>query len=206
MSVPLPIDPAKMTRRPVHPDLVLCICCMSLLLVGMDVTIVNVALPAIGLDLGARMSGLQWVVDAYTLVVASFLMLAGATADRVGRRRTFQAGMALFMAGSLLCSLAPNIGALVAFRAVQALGASMLNPVALSIIANVFTESAARARAIGVWGTVAGLSLGVGPVVGGFLRQAVGGRSVFWINLPIGATALVLTARFVPESKASRPR
>ena len=130
------------TRPPVHPDVVLAICCMSLLLVGMDVTIVNVALPAIGHDLHTRMAGLQWVVDAYTLVVASFLMMAGATADRVGRRRTFQAGMALFTCGSLLCSLAPNIGALIAFRAVQALGASMLNPVALSIIANVFTESA----------------------------------------------------------------
>jgi EmrB/QacA subfamily drug resistance transporter len=179
---------------------------MSLLLAGMDVTIVNVALPAIGQDLGAKLAGMQWVVDAYTLVVASFLMLSGATADRVGRRRTFQAGMSLFSAGSLLCSLAPNIGALVAFRAVQALGASMMNPVALSIIANVFTESAARARAIGIWGTVAGLSLGIGPLVGGALVQAIGWRSVFWINLPIGAAALFLTARFVPESRAARPR
>ena len=192
--------------RHVHPDLILCICCMSLLLVGMDVTIVNVALPAIGRELGTKMAGLQWVVDAYTLVVASLLMLAGATADRVGRRRTFQFGMALFTAGSLLCSLAPTIGSLIAFRAVQALGASMLNPVALSIIATVFTEPAARARALGVWGTVAGLALAVGPVVGGFLVQAVGWRSVFWVNLPVGATALVLTARFVPESKAARPR
>jgi EmrB/QacA subfamily drug resistance transporter len=206
MSVQLPITPATSTRRPVHQDLVLCICCMSLLLVGMDVTIVNVALPSIGHDLHTKMAGLQWVVDAYTLVVASFLMLAGATADRVGRRRTFQAGMALFTIGSLLCSLATGIGSLIAFRAVQALGASMMNPVALSIIANVFTESAARARAIGIWGTVAGLSLALGPVIGGFLVQAVGWRSVFWVNLPIGAVALVLTALFVPESKAARPR
>ena len=205
MTLPAP-PVAAAGRRPVHPDAVLGICCMSLLLVGMDATIVNVALPAIGRDLSAKMDGLQWVVDAYTLVVASFLMLSGATGDRVGRRRTFQTGMAVFTAGSLLCSLAPNLGCLVAFRAVQALGASMLNPVALSIIANVFTESAARARAFGIWGTVAGLSLAVGPVVGGFLVQAVGWRSVFWVNLPIGAAALVLTTRFVPESKAARPR
>jgi EmrB/QacA subfamily drug resistance transporter len=189
--------------RAVHPDLILCICCMSLLLVGMDVTIVNVALPAIGHDLGARMSGMQWVVDAYTLVVASFLMASGATADRVGRKRTFQTGMTLFTVGSLLCSLAPNIGTLIGFRALQALGASMLNPVALSIIATVFIEKRERARAIGIWGTVAGLSLAVGPVVGGILVQTVGWRSVFWVNLPIGATALGLTARFVPESKAA---
>jgi EmrB/QacA subfamily drug resistance transporter len=198
--------PPESVRRPAHPDLILCICCMSLLLVGMDVTIVNVALPSIGKDFRAKMAGLQWVFDAYTLVVASFLMLAGATGDRVGRRRTFQAGMALFTFGSLLCSVAPNLGCLIAFRAVQALGASMLNPVAISIIANVFTEPAARARAFGVWGTVAGLSLAVGPVVGGFLVEHVGWRSVFWVNLPIGAAALVLTARYVTESKAARPR
>ncbi len=103
----------------VHPDLILGICCLSLLVVSMDVTIVNVALPAIQHDLHATLSHLQWVMDAYTLIVASLLMLAGATADRIGRRRVFQTGMAVFTVGSFLCSLAPNIGCLIFFRALQ---------------------------------------------------------------------------------------
>jgi EmrB/QacA subfamily drug resistance transporter len=179
---------------------------MSLLVVGMDVTIVNVALPAIQHDLHATLSGLQWILDAYTLVVASLLMLAGSVSDRVGRRRVFQIGLVVFTTGSLLCSLAHSIGQLIAFRAVQGVGASMLNPVALSIIANAFREPKARARAVGVWGAVAGVSLAIGPLLGGALTQSVGWRSIFWINLPIGVTAVALAAKFVPESKAPRAR
>jgi len=186
--------------------LVLAICCLSLLLVGMDVTIVNVALPSIRQDLGVSLSGLQWVIDAYVLVLASLLMLSGSTADRLGRRRIFQTGLLLFTAGSLLCSLAPGLGWLIGFRMVQAVGASMLNPVAMSIITNVFTEPRERARAIGVWGGVVGISLGLGPVIGGVLVETVGWRSIFLINIPIGLVAIVLTARFVPESRAPRPR
>jgi len=193
-------------RCSVHPNVILAICCMSLLLVGMDVTIVNVALPAIQRDLYAKMSGLQWIVDAYTLVVATFLMLSGSMSDRFGRRRVFQTGLVLFLLGSLLCSMAHTIGALVFFRALQGLGASMLNPVALSIIANAFPEPKARAHAVGIWGAVAGLSLAIGPLIGGALTQSVGWRSIFWINIPIGLAALALAARFVPESKAPRAR
>ena len=120
---------------------ILAICCMSLLIVGIDVTIVNVALPSIGRDFHASLSGLQWTVDAYTLVLASLLMISGSTADRFGRRRTFVIGLCTFAAGSLLCSLAPNLGTLVVFRMVQAVGGSMLNPVAMSIITNTFTDS-----------------------------------------------------------------
>lgn len=190
----------------VRQNLVLGICCMSLLLVGMDVTIVNVALPAIQHDLHASLSGLQWIIDAYTLVVASLLMLSGSMSDRFGRRRVFQIGLVLFLAGSLLCSLAHTIDQLVAYRALQGLGASMLNPVALSIIANVFTEPKARAQAVGVWGAVGGMALGLGPLLGGALTQAVGWRSIFWINVPIGITAAILAAVYVPESKAARAR
>src|SRR5437763_8954292 len=157
--------------------LVLVICCSSLLIVGLDTTIVNVALPAIHHSLGASVSGLQGTIDAYTLVLASLLMRAGSTADRVGRRRTFQVGLVMFTLGSLLCSLAPGLGWLVAFRAVQAIGGSMLNPVAMSIITNVFTHPKERAQAIGVWGGVGGLSLGIGPILGGLLTETIGWRA-----------------------------
>ncbi len=186
--------------------LILAICCMSLLIVGLDSTIVNVALPSIQHDLHASVSGLQWTVDAYTLVLASLLMLSGSTADRVGRRRTFQTGLATFTLGSLLCSLAPGLGWLVLFRMMQAVGGSMLNPVAMSIITNTFTKPAERARAIGVWGGVVGISIALGPLVGGALVETVGWRGIFWVNIPVGLAALLLTALFVPESKAPHAR
>jgi EmrB/QacA subfamily drug resistance transporter len=179
---------------------------MSLLIVAMDNTIVNVALPSIRRDLHASLSGLQWTIDAYVIVIASLLLLSGSTADRLGRRRTFQLGLSLFAGGSLLCSLAPTLGWLIAARALQGVGGSMLNPVAMSIITNVFTDPRERARAIGAWGAVVGISLALGPIVGGALTESVGWRAIFWINVPIGVAAVILTALFVPESRASRPR
>ena len=186
--------------------LVLAICCMSLLIVGLDNTIVNVALPSIRRELSASVSNLQWTIDAYTLVLASFLMLSGSTADRIGRRRVFQIGLTLFSAGSLLCSISPSVQWLIAFRAMQAIGGSMLNPVAMSIITNTFTNPKERAQAIGVWGGVVGISQALGPIVGGLLVDSIGWRSIFWINVPIGIAAIILTFAFVPESKALRPR
>ena len=173
---------------------------------GLDNTVVNVALPSIRRDLHTSVSGLQWTIDAYTLVLASLLMLSGATADRVGRRRVFQAGLVLFTLGSLLCSVAPSLGWLVVFRMLQAVGGSMLNPVAMSIIANTFPEPRERARAIGIWGGVIGISMALGPVIGGALVDSGSWRTIFWINLPVGLAALGLTAVFVPESKAAHPR
>jgi EmrB/QacA subfamily drug resistance transporter len=197
---------APASGQPRRRYLILAICCMSLLIVGLDNTIVNVALPSIGRQLHTAVSGLQWTVDAYTLVLASLLMLSGSTADRVGRKRTFQVGLILFSAGSLLCSVAPSVTLLVVFRGLQAVGGSMLNPVAMSIITNTFTDRRERAQAIGVWGAVVGLSMGLGPVVGGLLVTTVGWRSIFWINVPIGVAACILTALYVPESRAPRPR
>jgi EmrB/QacA subfamily drug resistance transporter len=191
---------------PRRKQLVLAVCCTSLLIVGMDTTIINVALHAIREDLHTSLTDLQWTIDAYTVVIASLLILAGSTGDRLGRRRVFQTGLTVFSLGSLLCSLAPSLGWLVGFRALQALGGSMLNPVAMSIITNVFTEPRERARAIGVWGGVVGISFGIGPVVGGALIASIGWRAIFWINVPVGIAAFVLTAIFVPESRAPRPR
>ena len=185
---------------------ILLICCTSLFIVGLDVTAVNVALPSIGRDLDAGVSGLQWTVDAYTVVMASLLMFSGSIADRFGRKRVFMAGLAVFAAASLLCSLAPTVELLVAFRVLQAVGGSMMNPVAMSIIANTFTDPRERAQAVGVWGAVFGISMALGPIVGGVLVASVGWEAIFWINVPLGLAAIALTLRFVPESRAPRPR
>jgi EmrB/QacA subfamily drug resistance transporter len=198
--------PLPASLPPRERNVILAICCLSLLVVAMDATIVNVALPSMRKDLQASLSGLQWVLDAYTIVLASFLMLGGSVADRFGRRRIFQAGMVLFSLGSLLCSLSGSVGWLIAARIVQALGGSMLNPVAMSIVVHTFPEPRERARAIGIWGAVAGISMALGPLAGGALTQSLGWHAVFWINLPIGALALLLTARYVPESRAPQPR
>jgi EmrB/QacA subfamily drug resistance transporter len=185
---------------------VLLVCCLSLFIVGLDITVVNVALPSIGDDLDAGISGLQWTIDAYTVVMASLLMFAGSMADRLGRKRTFVVGLMVFSLASLLCSLAPSIEFLVAARVLQAVGGSMMNPVAMSIITNTFTDPRERAQAVGIWGSVFGISMALGPIVGGTLVSSLGWPSIFLINIPVGLAAIALTLRYVPESKAPRPR
>ncbi|MRH89462.1 DHA2 family efflux MFS transporter permease subunit [Nocardia sp. SYP-A9097] len=186
--------------------LILITCCLSLLISSMDATIVNVAIPTIQSDLGASLTRLQWIVDIYTLTLASLLMLSGAMADRFGRKRVFRIGLLTFAVGSLLCSIAPTIEFLIGARFLQAVGGSMLNPVAMSIITTVFTGRMERARAVGVWGAVVGISTAMGPLVGGLLIDSLGWQSVFWVNLPIVAVALMLTTIYVPESKSQRHR
>jgi EmrB/QacA subfamily drug resistance transporter len=179
---------------------------MSVLIVSLDTTIVNVALPAIHRSLDAPLSGLQWVIDSYTLVIASLLMLAGSTGDRVGRKRIFSIGLVVFTAGSALCAASPSLNVLVGARALQAVGGSMLNPVAMSIIRNVFEDPRERAQAIGVWAAMVGISLALGPIIGGALVDTVGWRFVFLVNIPVGVVAFVLTTLFVPESRAEHAR
>ena len=179
--------------------LVLAICCLSLFIVGLDITIINVALPSIGRDFRAPVSGLQWTIDAYLLVDRQ-----PADAVRVDRRTGWAAAgssrSALPSSPSARwpASLAPGLGWLIAFRALQAVGGSMLNPVAMAIVTNTFTDPAERARAIGMWGCVFGLSLALGPVVGGALVDSVGWRGVFWVNIPVGIAAIILTALLRP--------
>jgi EmrB/QacA subfamily drug resistance transporter len=204
ISATRPVAGADPVKR-VRPRLVLAICCMSLLIVGMDVTIVNVALPSIQRNLGASVSSLQWTTASYSVVLASLLLLGGSTADRLGRARVFKMGLALFTGASLACSLAPGIDWLIAFRVLQGVGGSMLNPVAMSIIRNTFEDPRERAHAIGMWGAVVGISMAMGPVLGGVL-VGLNWRTVFLVNVPIGLAAIALTARFVPESRAPRPR
>ena len=185
---------------------VLAVCCSALFMVGLDNTIVNVGLPEIGKTLHANVAGLQWTVAGYTIVLASLLLFSGAAADRIGRRTIFQVGLSLFTLGSWLCSLAPSLPWLIAFRVLQGIGGSMLNPAALGIITNTFTTPADRAKAIGVWDGVVGLSMALGPVIGGILVGSVGWRGIFWANIPVGLAAISLTALLLPESRAARGR
>jgi EmrB/QacA subfamily drug resistance transporter len=200
--VVVPDGPAGRRRRLI----VLLICSSALFIVYIDATALNVALPTIQRDLHASLSGLQWVADAYLLVVASLLMLTGSTADRVGRKRVFMTGLAGFTLGSLLCSLAPTTGSLIALRMLQGLGGSMLTPISLSIVRNVFTDERERAQALGIWSGVFGVATACGPIAGGILVSTLGWRSVFWLNVPIGIAMLLAARRYVPESKAPRPR
>jgi len=178
--------------------------CVGYFMVILDTMVVNVALPALSRGLHTTTTGLQWVVDAYSLVFAALLLSAGALGDRRGAKAVFQAGMALFAASSLGCGLAPSTGALIAARAVQGLGAALAVPSSLALLQAAYPDLAARRRAFGVWGGVAGIAAGAGPVVGGALVSGLGWRSVFFVNVPIGAAGLALAARVLP-SPSRRP-
>ncbi len=165
----------------------------------LDVTAVNVALPAIGDELDAGIAGLQWVLNAYTLVLAALIPLAGSLADRFGRRRIFSIGVAWFAGASLLCGVAPTDEVLAAARALQGVGGALLTPGSLAILQGTFARDA-RARAIGAWSGLSGIAAAVGPLVAGWLVDGVSWRWVFLINLPLAALVLAVTLRHVPET------
>ena len=174
--------------------------CLGYFMVILDTTVVNVALPSIERQLGATVAGLQWVVDGYALVFASLLLTAGALGDRLGSKRVFLGGFVLFTVTSALCGTAPTLGALVAFRVAQGVGAALLVPASLALLRHTFSDPAGRARAIGLWGAIAGIAAGGGPVLGGELVAALGWRSVFLVNVPIGLLGVPLTLRVVAPS------
>ena len=170
----------------------------------LDATTVNVALPAIGAELDATVGGLQWTVNGYTLSLASLILLAGSLADRYGRRRVFQIGIAWFALASLVCAAAPTIGTLIAARVLQGVGGALLTPGSLAILQASFAPGD-RGRAIGAWSGLGGVAAAIGPLLGGWLVGAGSWRSIFWINLPVAAAVLWVTARHVPESRADAP-
>jgi EmrB/QacA subfamily drug resistance transporter len=166
----------------------------------LDGTVVNVALPDIGRDLDASTSALQWILNGYLLTLASLILLGGSLGDRYGRRRIFALGVGLFTFASLLCAMAPNAGMLVAARMLQGIGGALLTPGSLAIIESTF-RPADRARAIGAWSGLGGVATALGPLLGGYLVQAVSWRAIFLINLPLGLFVIVMATRHVPESR-----
>jgi MFS transporter, DHA2 family, methylenomycin A resistance protein len=177
----------------------LAVCC-GYFMVILDVTIVNVAAPAIGRDLGASLTDLQWIVDGYTVAFAGLLLLGGALGDRWGHRRVFCLGVAVFTVASLGCVVAGDVIMLTAFRLVEGAGAALLVPGSLTLLQQVYVTPTARARAFGLWGAIAGVAATAGPLVGGVLTNTVGWRWVFAINLPVGVLCLVLTMATVGPS------
>ena len=178
--------------------------CLAQFMVILDATIVNIALPAIQTDLGFSDANLQWVVNGYTLLFGGFLLLGGRAADIFGRKRVFIAGVILFSVASLLNGLATNAGQLVAFRGLQGLGGALVSPAALSIITTTFAEGSERTKALGVWGAIAAGGGAFGLLLGGVLVETLSWEWVFFVNVPIGIAAALLSARLIVESKAER--
>jgi DHA2 family multidrug resistance protein-like MFS transporter len=183
---------------------VLGVLCLSLLIVVIDNTIVNVALPTLSEDLGATTTQLQWIVDAYTLVFASLLLAMGHVGDRIGRRSALIVGLLLFAGTSLLAALAATSGQLIAARAAMGIGAALVFPATLAILVNVFRDRRERAAAIGIWSACTGVAVALGPVSGGWLLEHFDWGAIFLVNLPVVAVAIVAVAILVPQSKDPR--
>ncbi len=182
--------------------LVLVIVCLAQFMVILDATVVNVALPSIQVDLGFTAANLQWVINSYTLVFGGFLLLGGRAGDLIGRKRLFLAGVGVFTFASLLNGLAQSSEMLIAARALQGLGGALVSPAALSIITTTFKDGPERTKALGVWGAIAAGGAAVGLLLGGILTELLSWEWIFFVNVPVGIAALVLSARYVPESRA----
>ena len=179
----------------------LAVLCTSLLMVNLDNLVLNVALPTLVRDLHATTTELQWIVDAYVVVFAGLLLVAGSVADRIGRKRVFIAGLAAFAAGSTWAAFSGSVGMLIAARASMGIGGAMMMPSTLAIITNLFTDGAERQRAIGIWAGTTGVGIALGPIVGGLLLARFWWGSVFLINVPVAVLGAVLALRLIPESR-----
>src|SRR3954451_16855424 len=184
-----------------HRWKLLAVLCAVYFMVILDAAIIRVAVPSIERDLDMSAEGLQWVANAYMLTFGALLLLGGRMSDLLGRRRLFLAGLSVFTLASLLCGLAPSGGALIAFRAVQGLGAAAMTPAALSTLMTSFSEGAERNKAIGAWGAIGGLGATAGWIVGGPLVDGPGWEWIFWLNVPIGLALFVIATRLLPESR-----
>src|SRR6266540_98232 len=187
-------------RHSTNPWVILLLVCIAQFMVILDATVVNVALPSTQKDLGLSEANLQWIVNAYTLVFGGFLLLGGRAGDLLGRKRLFLAGVVVFTVASLLNGLAVNSGMLIGSRALQGLGAAFISPAALSIISTTFAEGKERGKALGIWAAIASGGSAVGLVLGGVLTQAFSWPWIFYINVPVGVAAFLLSLRLIPES------
>jgi MFS transporter, DHA2 family, methylenomycin A resistance protein len=193
-------------RERTHPNLTAFITCLGCVVVLLDVSIVNVALQRISDGLGGRVTDLQWIVDAYTLAFASFLLSAGTAGDRYGNKEVFGTGFILFTVASVFCGTATSLATLISARVFQGMGAAFIIPCSLTLLNHAFEDPAQRAQAFGWWAGSGGVSVAAGPVIGGFLVHTFGWRSIFFVNLPIGLAALLLTMRYIREEKPLRGR
>ncbi|NDJ22068.1 DHA2 family efflux MFS transporter permease subunit [Nostoc sp. B(2019)] len=173
--------------------------CFALFMTNLDDTVMNVALPKIQISLGSGVSGLQWILNAYTLPAASLVLTSGTLGDIYGRKRVFLSGLVIFTIASIVCGLAPNLNILIAGRILQGIGAAALIPTSLSILTHTFPKPKEQAKAIGIWSAVSGLALVAGPVVGGLLVDSFGWQSIFFLNVPLGAIAFGISSRVVQE-------
>ena len=197
-SIPQPAS--NSSRSGLATSLTLAAMSLGYGVVQLDVTIVNTALISIGSSLGGGIAELQWVVSAYTIAFAAFILTAGALGDRIGAKRVFMAGFAIFTAASVACALAPNATILIAARGIQGLGAAILVPNSLALLRHAYGDEKRRGRAVGIWAAGASLALTAGPLVGGALIALVGWRSIFLVNLPIGLAGLWLSWRYASET------
>src|SRR5438552_9093664 len=206
MTALTPITKTARAEASVHRWRAFAVLAVAYFMTIVDLTIVNVALPTIGRKLHFSETNLQWVVTAYALTFGGFLLLGGRAADLLGRRRIVMLGLGVFTAASLACALATSDSFLIAMRGLQGVGAAIVLPAALSIVMNLFEEGPERNKALGIWGGIGAGGATIGLIAGGLLTRYVGWQYIFFLNVPIGAAALVLASRIVPESRLAIAR